>query len=165
MGILILCISTFVMGGIWLVWEIICNPVTKYKLPGLLQEYWRIKWFKYFIYTFSWICVRKFVTLHVLLHFFVSLLLWVSIDANCHKVWAHCWVVLCTDQFSIWDSAFINSWEILQPFTILFGPRLSSTSYKWSETEIRKQFTLVWKSMKFLPIWKNIESPSSGAYI
>jgi hypothetical protein len=135
MGILILCISTFVMGGISLVWEIICNPETKYKLPGLLQEYWRIRWFEYFVYTVSWICVWKFVMLHVLFHFFVSLPLWVSIDSKCLKVWEHCWIVLCTDQFWIWDSAFINSWEILQPFTILFGLRLSSTSYKWREAD------------------------------
>jgi len=40
------------MGGITLVGEIICNPETKYRLPGLLQEYWRIRWFKYFIYIY-----------------------------------------------------------------------------------------------------------------
>jgi len=49
------------MGGITLVGKIMCNPETKYRLPGLLQEYWRIGWFKYFTYTFSWICVWKFV--------------------------------------------------------------------------------------------------------
>jgi hypothetical protein len=151
------------MGGITLVGEIICNPETKYKLPGLLQEYWRIRCCKYFMYTFSWICAWKFVMRRILLHFFVSLPLWVSIDAKCPAVWDCCWIVLCADQFWLWDSASLNLWEILQHFAILFGPGLSPTSYKWSETKIRKQGTLVWRNMKFLPIQKNIETRCFGA--